>query len=177
MALPKAPGAAAAAKAEDWGVLEPLHGILGPLVDMVRPLGSANMVYGLLVGLLVAAWFGFGYRGQERELGSVWSSPERIVAYEEIWRREESELWEWLETRVGMDRVQDGSGGWAGNEDVKRGIEDRLGEEGASDKEVEVAIKVTEEKLRALKGAMERKRRSGERRAGREKGGDGNETW
>ncbi|KFZ02375.1 hypothetical protein V501_09587, partial [Pseudogymnoascus sp. VKM F-4519 (FW-2642)] len=47
------------AKKEDWGLLEPLHGVLGPVADVLGPLGSANMVYGLLVGLLVAAWFGF----------------------------------------------------------------------------------------------------------------------
>ncbi|OBT40842.1 hypothetical protein VE00_08627 [Pseudogymnoascus sp. WSF 3629] len=115
------------AKKADWGLLEPLHGVLGPVADVLGSMGSANMVYGLLVGLLVAAWFGFGERrgggGVER-----WGSAERMVAYEEVWRREESELWEWLEERVGR-------GG------------------------MDVAIRVTEEKLRALKGAVERRKR------------------
>lgn len=161
----------AAARAEDWGVLEPLRPVLGPVVDMVRPLAGPNMVYGLLVGLLVAAWFGFGYRGPERErgVGPVgWGSAERVVAYEEMWRREESELWEWLETRVGMERVGEAS------EDVRRGMEGRLGEEGPGEREVEAAIRVTEEKLRALKGVVEKKRRSGERRE-RDKGGNGSD--
>jgi hypothetical protein len=108
------------------------------------------MVYGLLVGLLVAAWFGFGDKrgsggGMER-----WGSAERMVAYEEVWRREESELWEWLEERVGRGGVGGVGGG--------RPVEEKqvpLGE----GREMDVAIKVTEEKLRALKGAVEKRKK------------------
>lgn len=113
------------------------------------------MVYGLLVGLLVAAWFGFGLNGgrryDERVLGP-YGYPERVAAYEEMWRREESELWEWLEERVGMHRL--------GNEGVRTVVEPRvMGEKvGAvgGGREVEEAIKVTEEKLRVLKEVVEK---------------------
>lgn len=161
MAPGKTTGVPLVAKTEDWGAAEPLRAFLGPLVDIFKPLISGNMVYGLLVGLLVAAWFGFGYRGQGRQdLSPFFSSPERIAAYEEIWRREESELWEWLEARVGLDRVDDAS--WKGlpSEGVRRGMEERLKDERASDKEMEIAIEVTEEKLRALKGVMDKKKRA-----------------
>lgn len=106
------------------------------------------MVYGLLVGLLVAAWFGFGDRrgggGMER-----WGSAERMIAYEEVWRREESELWEWLEERVGRGGV-----GGVGAPPVEREAPPLDG-----GREMEVAIKVTEEKLKALKGAVEKRKR------------------
>lgn len=111
------------------------------------------MVYGLLVGLLVAAWFGFGERrgtvGVER-----WGSAERMVAYEEVWRREESELWEWLEERVGRGGVGGGADVGRGAPAVETGVP--AGEGG---REMDVAIKVTEEKLRALKGAVEKRKR------------------
>ncbi|ELR02974.1 hypothetical protein VC83_03499 [Pseudogymnoascus destructans] len=132
------------AKKADWGVLEPLHGILGPVADVFGSMGSANMVYGLLVGLLVAAWFGFGERrgggGMER-----WGGAERMVAYDEVWRREESELWEWLEERVGK-------GGGAP-------VVEREAPPLDGGREMDVAIRVTEEKLRALKGAVEKRKR------------------
>lgn len=109
------------------------------------------MVYGLLVGLLVAAWFGFGDRR-----GGVaverWGSAERMVAYEEVWRREESELWEWLEERVGRGGA--GGIGGVGAPHVRREAPPLEG-----GREMEVAIKVTEEKLKALKGAVERRKR------------------
>ena len=86
------------AKKADWGPLEPLHDILSPVLDMLAPILTGNVVYGLLVGLLVASWFGFGFSPRQTGPGyghsvSFLSHPDRIVAYEEIWRREEAELW------------------------------------------------------------------------------------
>lgn len=87
--------------------------------------------------------------------------PERIAAYEEMWRREDSELWEWLEERVGMDRLH------ADRPSVpKRAMEPRSAEENLraarmDEREVEEAIRVTEEKLRVLKGVMEKKGKAG----------------
>ena len=112
------------------------------------------MVYGLLVGLLVAAWFGFGDRrggggGMER-----WGSAERMIAYEEVWRREESELWEWLEERGGKGGVGGAGGVGGGGPAVEREVPPVDG-----GREMDVAIKVTEEKLRALKGAVEKRKR------------------
>ena len=140
---------------EDWGILEPIHGIFGPVVDIVRPLITGNIVYGLLVGLLVASWFGFGRSGgnNPRDMG-VFGSPDRVAAYEEIWRREESELWEWLEDRVGMDRLRDVSSMRA----EKQHVEARLKDERMERREVEAALKVTEEKLRVLKHSLEAKK-------------------
>lgn len=144
---------------ENWGILEPLHGILGPVVDIVRPLMTGNILYGILVGLLVASWFRFGSsgagrRGRDLERGFFVGTPERIAAYEEIWRREEGELWEWLEERVGMDRLRD----------VDRmplevqAMNERLKDRKMEQRQVEEAIRVTEEKLRVLKDVVGRKK-------------------
>ena len=162
-------------KTEDWGVFEPLHGILGPIVDILKPLFSGNMVYGLLVGLLVAAWFGFGRQpAPSGEYGLGWTTAERVAAYEEIWRREEGELWDWLEARVGMHNSEKIGGigglGYRGaSEDVKRGIEESLQEEKRGDEDVREAIRVTEEKLEALKKLVEKNHKKEEAQKAKEK--------
>lgn len=141
--------------AEDWGVLEPFHGILGPIVDIVRPLLTGNILYGLLVGLLVASWFRFGFSGKGSgggDLGAYFGTPERVAAYEEIWRREESELWEWLEDRVGMDRLRE-----VGKMPIEaQTMQGKLKDERMDEREMDAAIKVTEEKLKVLKASVEK---------------------
>ncbi|KAE8443563.1 hypothetical protein EG329_001725 [Mollisiaceae sp. DMI_Dod_QoI] len=154
---------------EDWGLLEPIHGILGPLVDIVKPLLTGNIVYGLLVGLLVASWFGFGFSSKGRgrnDLGLGYlGTPERVAAYEEIWRREESELWEWLEDRVGADRLRD-----VGKMPIEaQVIQNKLKDEKMDEREVDAAIKVTEEKLRVLKATVEKLKRKPEKAKPKEK--------
>jgi hypothetical protein len=142
--------------ASNWGLLEPLHGVLEPIVDIVKPLLTGNILYGLLVGLLVASWFGFGFSGKgggNRDPGiGYFGTPERVAAYEEIWRREESELWEWLEDRVGMDRLRD-----VGRMPVEaQTMHDKLKDERMDEREMDTAIRVTEEKLRVLKASVDK---------------------
>ncbi|KAI1133736.1 hypothetical protein F5Y10DRAFT_4156 [Nemania abortiva] len=150
-------------KTSDWGLFEPLHGILGPIFDILKPVMTGNVVYGLLVGLLVSTWFGFGFNSQHRgigyERGMAFSSyPERAVAYEEIWRREESDLWDWLEQRVGLHRMNEGGTPIRKRVTEPRTMEAKLQEERMSEREVEEAIKITEEKLHVLKSVINRKR-------------------
>lgn len=122
-------------------------------------------MYGLLVGLLVATWFGFGFSPSRNpppyghDMGMY--RPERIAAYEEMWRREDSELWEWLEERVGMDRLNDGRSGNRKRAMEPKSVEDNLRVSRMDEKEVDEAIRVTEEKLRVLKGVMEKKSKTG----------------
>ncbi|KAI1774920.1 hypothetical protein F4818DRAFT_55652 [Hypoxylon cercidicola] len=152
-----------ASKSQDWGILEPVHGILGPIVDIIRPVLTGNVVYGLLVGLLVATWFGFGFNGQPsgapygRDLGFL-GYPERAVAYEEIWRREESDLWDWLEERVGLHRLSGEAMPIPKRVVEPRTVEEKLREERMNVREVEEALRVTEEKLEVLKSIMDRKK-------------------
>ncbi|KAF4447917.1 hypothetical protein F53441_8619 [Fusarium austroafricanum] len=146
---------------KSWGVLEPVRGILEPIGDIIQPVLTGNVMYGLLVGLLVATWFGFGFTpsrnaSYSRELGGVYR-PDRIAAYEEMWRREDSELWDWLEERVGMDRLHSDNVGVRKRAMEPKTVEENLRAIRMGEKEVEEAIRVTEEKLRVLKGVMEKK--------------------
>ncbi|KAI0542959.1 hypothetical protein GGR58DRAFT_450152 [Xylaria digitata] len=150
-------------KTRDWGLFEPLHGILGPVFDILKPVMTGNVVYGLLVGLLVSTWFGFGFNGQQRSIGygrgvAFSNYPDRAVAYEEIWRREESELWDWMEERVGLHRMKEGEAPIRKRVTEPRTMEEKLQEERMSEREVEEAIKITEEKLHVLKSVIDRKK-------------------
>lgn len=146
---------------QDWGMLEPLHAILGPVVDIGKPLLTGNVVYGLLVGLLVAAWFGFGFTN--RQVARPYSSglgfygyPDRLAAYEEMWRREESELWEWLEERVGIDRLSSGESLPRKKVVEPRTVEEKLREDRMDEREIKEAIRITEEKLQVLKSVVDK---------------------
>ncbi|KAM0344314.1 hypothetical protein ACHAPU_007672 [Fusarium lateritium] len=146
---------------KSWGILEPVRGILEPIGDIIQPLLTGNVMYGLLVGLLVATWFGFGFSPSRNapyghELGRVYR-PDRIAAYEEMWRREDSELWDWLEERVGMDRLHSDNAGVRKRAMEPKTVEENLRATRMGEKEVEEAIRVTEEKLRVLKGVVEKK--------------------
>ena len=141
---------------EDWGLFEPVRGILGPLLDIVKPLLTGNILYGLLVGLLVASWFGFGFKSKgssDRSMG-FFGTPERVAAYEEIWKKEESELWEWLEDRVGIEGLREVTR----MPIESKNVADKLKVEKMDEKEVEAAIKVTEEKLKVLKSVVNKKK-------------------
>ncbi len=146
---------------QDWGSLEPVHSFVRPVIDIVRPLMTGNVMYGLLVGLLVASWFGFGFNRQAprhfgQELGYL-AYPDRLAAYEEIWRREESELWEWLEERVGLDRFGDDRLHTRKKVLEPRTVEEKLREDRMDEREIREAIKVTEEKLSVLKEVIQKR--------------------
>ncbi|KAK7748879.1 hypothetical protein SLS53_000903 [Cytospora paraplurivora] len=152
----------ASAKPSDWGILEPVHGILGPVLDIAQPLLTGNVVYILLAFLLITAWFSFGSskRPVARPYGSELafiSQPDRLAAYEEMWRREESELWEWLEERVGMDRLNSGELHTRKKVLQPRTVEERLREEHMDEREIKEAIRITEEKLHVLKSVVDKR--------------------
>lgn len=120
---------------------------------------------GLLTILLIYAWF---FRSAAPDLSPGHfggQTPQRTAAYEEIWRTEESELWKWLEERVALDRVHDAVGGngynWRQTQDMKQ----QLGKDGVAagmkERQIDEAIRVTEERLEALKGAVRRERDGG----------------
>ncbi|PYH99028.1 hypothetical protein BO71DRAFT_425653 [Aspergillus ellipticus CBS 707.79] len=159
-------------QANSWGFLEPLHGLLEPVLDIVKPLMSGNIAL-VIVGILI---FMFFFRGSSQpsmvshDIGCPgYSLPQRLAAYEEMWRREESELWSWLEDRVGMDgmafptvsrpiesRMQQSSRK-AHNE---RLLEIKVGEEKMSDLEMDHAIRTTRERLDTLEKILSQRRSS-----------------
>lgn len=159
----------------DWGPLEPVRGLVEPCVDVIRPVLTGNIMYGLLVGLLVAMWFGFSSAPSKNpgpygpDIGLY--SPGWLAAYEEMWRREDSELWEWLEERVGLDRLGSANPNARKRTPELRNMEEKLREERMDEREVQEAIRVTEEKLRVLRQAMgklsQNQDRTGARRDGR----------
>lgn len=90
------------------------------------------------------------------------ATPQRIAAYEEIWRNEESELWKWLESRTSLDGMSSSNGQevW----DRRRpneGMARKLMHERMTDRDIDEAIRVTQNKLDELKQTVERKRKSG----------------
>lgn len=150
---------------QDWGLFEVVRPILGPIVDILKPILTGNVMYGILVGLLVAAWFGFGFPGNRPQHGiSMYGYPDRLAAYEEMWRREETELWDWLEERVGLERLHGGRMPSQSKPIEPRTVEEKIREERMDAREIQEAIRVTEEKLNALKGVMD---------SARKKAGDG----
>ncbi|TDZ28596.1 putative membrane protein [Colletotrichum spinosum] len=143
---------------KDWGPLEPVRGIMEPIVDIISPLVTGNMMYGLLIGLLVVTWFG-GFPGRQTPSDvRMYGYPDRLAAYDEMWRREESELWEWLEERVGLERLHDTALPTRKRAIEPSTVEERLRENRMDEREIEEAIKVTEEKLKVLKGVMDKKK-------------------
>lgn len=93
-----------------------------------------------------------------------YSTPERIAAYEEIWRREESALWDWLEDRVGLEGVYTPQVANAAGQQERQKIlqaksmEKKLQGSGMSERQMDDAIRTTEVKLAALKEAVKRKK-------------------
>lgn len=159
---------------DSWGLLEPLHGILGPVVDPISSLISPHMVIGFLLFLLLISWVrGPKARHASSQVGfASMSSPERMAAYEEIWRTEESELWKWLEDRMDMaDASYPPASGYKSPAQVRaqrsrhlqsRGFKAKIAAEEMDEREVNHAIRVTEEKLEALKAAMQKKGKKGQ---------------
>lgn len=140
------------------------QGILGSLVDVITPMVSGNVLYGLVAVLLVTSWFTL-FRGRGAAAGNApglmgFGTSQRVIAYEEIWRKEESELWDWLEERVGMERLRD-----VGKMPIEgKAMKNKLKNEKMSEREVEAAIRVTEERLSVLKDVVEKKREAAPRK-------------
>ncbi|OJD11387.1 hypothetical protein AJ78_07838 [Emergomyces pasteurianus Ep9510] len=176
----QAPSESEKPKAENWGILEPLRGPLGPIVSIFKPFWSGNVAAGVIAIVLVMVWFRspppsrLGSSGVGSPLLSI---PERMIAYEELWQREESELWNWLEDRVGMDGLaypvanpiqSYDESDRAGNSRTERQrqkqqhkseevLEGRLRHEKMTEREMEDAIRITQQRLNMLKVVMKRK--------------------
>lgn len=166
------------AKAQDdsWGLLKPLHGVLGPVVDIFKPFISANMVIGFLLFIIILNWLRGPKAPAEGQVGfPALSGPERMAAYEEIWRKEESGLWDWLEERIGMqDSAYPASSGSQDPAALKKvrkqrekslkglGIQAKLADERMGEREMDHALETTEERLEDLKAAVQRRRRPGQ---------------
>lgn len=163
----KASGDASTANAESWGLFEPARPILEPITSMIKPLWSGNIAI-LLVGLLLYLTF-FRSPSTPAMLRSdvgcpSLSLPQRLAAYEEMWRREENELWSWLEDRTGMDGMvfpslhqrsaqQQRQSSHVSAADQRQFVA-KLREEKVSDREMDYAIRTTRQRLDILEEMM-----------------------
>ncbi|KAJ6107345.1 hypothetical protein N7523_008668 [Penicillium sp. IBT 18751x] len=159
-------------QAETWGLFEPIRPILEPVTSMLKPLWNGNIMI-LMVGILLYMAF---FRAPSasstlsRDTGLPGLSlPQRLAAYDEMWRREESELWSWLEDRVGMDgmvfptlhhRPEAHTTRKTSRINVADELDlvDRLREEKASDREMDHAIRTTRQRLDILEEMMNKRR-------------------
>ncbi|KAI9758084.1 MAG: hypothetical protein M4579_003215 [Chaenotheca gracillima] len=174
-----AAGSRSQSQEKSWGLLEPLHGPLGPVVDLLRPLLTSTAALVLMTFVLALMWMlkspstaiGPGGAFNSRSLLGL-TTAERIAAYEEIWRREESQLWDWLEERIGLDGLALGREEHAGRslqqQRKRSAFYDALKTDGdaatesrgptrkqsMSEREVAEAIRITQERLDDLKGIL-----------------------
>ncbi|KAK5174752.1 uncharacterized protein LTR77_001835 [Saxophila tyrrhenica] len=150
-------------KETTWGPLEPLHAILRPVISLLDPFMNSQVLIAVLTVLLLYTWISPPARRGGTGVGLPgYSTPERLLAYEEIWRHEESNLWDWLEDRVGLDNIYVPSGGEEQKDRQKvlaaRNMAKKLGDERMSERQMDDAIRVTQERLESLKDAVARKK-------------------
>ena len=141
-------------KQSNWGLLEPIRPLI-PFSDTIESLFTPQVIITVLGTLLIYSWF---FRGAATGVSgpNQWNTHQRQVAYEEIWRHEESELWKWLEQRVAIDRVQYEATGKFTPDDQQR-IQPR----NMKEREMDEAIRVTEQRLAELKESVEKERQRG----------------
>lgn len=142
------------AKQSNWGLLEPVRSLLGPFADILESVFTPQIVITLLGALLIYSWF---FQGGSTAVGpNQLSAVQRQVAYEEIWRHEESELWNWLEDRVALNRVHSAVGRGKVKDDDN--AQARLQPKDMKEREMDEAIRITEERLKVLKSKVEKDR-------------------
>lgn len=146
----------------DWGILEPVHGALKALIALLGPFATSQTVIAVLFALLLYTWINPPARKGANVGFPGYTSPERVAAYEEMWRREENNLWDWLEDRVGLDGVYapslDGDKRERQKVVAASKMGKRLDDERMNERQMDSAIKVTEHRLSALKDAIARKK-------------------
>lgn len=151
---------------KNWGALKPLHDILGPVMDIFSSLVSKNMVIGFLSVLVIITWLWSSMPGRKGLPGMP--TPERLAAYEEIWRKEENSLWDWLEERIGMEGVAYPTSRAVDQEALQkarnqrelslknRRFEAQMVDESIDEQEFSQAIRAMEQRLDELKLAVKR---------------------
>ncbi|QQK43124.1 GRAM [Penicillium digitatum] len=155
-------------KEESWGLFEPVRPLLEPFTSILTPLWSSNFAL-LVIGILFYMAF---FRSSpspsmlSHEVGCPGHGlPQRLAAYEEMWRREETELWNWLEDRVGMDgmvfpNVYRSPEPYSSRRPSRASASDerelaaRLREGKISDREMDHALRTTRERLDVLEEMM-----------------------
>jgi hypothetical protein len=145
------------------GWLGDIDGGIKTIYRYIKPLFSVSSLIGLLVFLLIISWFGnsrLRYSGQPTRLvPSNVDSSRSSVTWENMWQKEEEALWEWLQDRTGLrdglsfpTRLDsDNAHSTKQDQESWRKILSGTKSEAANTREIEWAIKLTEERLDLLK--------------------------
>jgi uncharacterized protein YjbJ (UPF0337 family) len=119
---------------------------------LAEPTNLAILLLGLAV--LILLWRGRNGAAVQKAL------LDRQHSYEELWRSQESELWHWIEERVGLQELREPGiverqhHAWASSS--KRVSDSFANLEGMAEREVMEAIKVTKDRLERLEGAVKK---------------------
>ncbi|KAJ5360268.1 hypothetical protein N7517_009459 [Penicillium concentricum] len=157
-----------AGKQESWGLFEPVRPLLEPFTSILSPLWSGNFAILIIVILFYMAFFRSSSSSSmaSHEAGCPGHGlPQRLAAYEEMWRREETELWNWLEDRVGMDGMvfpnvyrspepHTSRRSYGVSTSDERELAERLREEKVSDREMDHVLRTTRQRLEVLEEMM-----------------------
>ncbi|KAL1301533.1 hypothetical protein AAFC00_005774 [Neodothiora populina] len=156
------------AKAEmqsGWGPLEPIRPFVEPIGQILGPMLSAQLIIGIMALLLAYSWLWPSSGGKHNSLSFPITTPDRLAAYEEIWRREESELWDWLEDRVGLNNgipvARYGESTIKADRQkliARKAMGKKLDQATMEQNQIDDAIRITEERLSALKDAMKHRK-------------------
>ncbi|BCR84874.1 GRAM and VASt domain-containing protein [Aspergillus chevalieri] len=161
---------ATASKADSWGILEPLQGVLEPVMEIMKPLVSGNVAIAIIGILLFLLFFRTPFRStvpSSHDIGCPgYTLPQRLAAYEEMWRREESELWSWLEDRVGLEgalfpMVRPSVSPLrqkAQQLRAERELSAKMSDDKMTDREMDAAIRTTRERLDALEDILNKRK-------------------
>lgn len=146
--------------AKKGGLLAPIMGVLGPVGDILEPLVSTTSILAVLLVIVTALWLRSGGRQHTALRDPLMQHASRMAAYDELWRREEMQLWDWLEDRIELDEVALRGRSKQPDEAavLTADIPVKLAEQRMGDQQMEDAIRVTEERLATLKAAHGRKK-------------------
>ena len=140
-------------KSTGIGLFGPVLSTLGPAGDVLSSLLTPTGILGALLAIVTFLWMRQSFRANPVVADSLTmsglSAHDRLIAYEQLWRREENQLWEWLEDRIRFDE-------YSTRAQIPR-HDDTL-TDSMTERQVDNAIRVTEERLQALKDKVERKK-------------------
>ncbi|RMZ78995.1 hypothetical protein DV737_g3636, partial [Chaetothyriales sp. CBS 132003] len=165
---------------KNWALFEPLRGYLGPIVNVIRPVVKMEYIVAMLSLMVLILWFSKPRPGRGLGPYAGLNSAQKLAAYDDMWRKEEIELWDWLEQRAGInsallqkwsasqgdqaqaDAAREQKVKQIQRQKVLRGkdMEARLREEKMTQREMEEALRVTRQRLDILEHAIGRRKQS-----------------
>lgn len=157
----------AEASASSWGALEPLHAPLSAVGGALRPLLTGNIAVIVILILVILSWFRSPSAPAKSVHPAHLSLRERFSLYEDLWLRQESELWEWLEERTGLkdesyllnnvEPRQQNLRARKQRANAERTLDAHMDEGKMSQQEMEEALRLTQARLEVLQSAIKKR--------------------